>query len=63
MNQFKMPLYTYKYYLNLINGVGKELHRTNVKRHKENEERELELEKEYQIHFQKKIYYTKIIEQ
>jgi len=46
-----MPLCICKHCLNLTNGVEKELHRTNIKRHKENEEKELELEKEYQIYF------------
>jgi hypothetical protein len=46
-----MPLCTCKQCLNSTNGVGKELHRTNVKKHKENEERERELEEEYQFRF------------
>ena len=46
-----MPLCTCRQCLNSTNGVGKDLHRTNVKRHKENEERERKLEEEYQIHF------------
>src|SRR5687768_4992789 len=46
-----MPLCTCKQCLNSTNGVGKELHRTNVKKHKENEERESVLEEEYQFRF------------
>ena len=46
-----MPLCIYKQCLNLTNRVGKNLHRTNVKKHKENEKRERKLEEEYQIHF------------
>ena len=46
-----MPLCICKQCLNLTNRIKKDLHKTNVKRYKENEERERKLKEEYQIHF------------
>jgi hypothetical protein len=46
-----MSLYIYKWCLNLKNEIGKEFYRINIKRHKENKEREKKLEEEYQFIF------------